>query len=40
LVYDYQFTTWPERRTAGEWWHRRLLRGYFPAVSLKDADAP
>ncbi|MGA2983417.1 MAG: lipase maturation factor family protein [Terriglobia bacterium] len=35
LVYDYQFTTWSERQVEGEWWHRRLLRGFFPAVTLK-----
>jgi len=34
LVYDYQFTTWSERRAQGEWWHRRLLGDYFPAVTL------
>ncbi len=43
VVYDYQFTTWPERRAEGEWWRRRLLGGYFPAVTLKrseDGEAP
>jgi predicted DCC family thiol-disulfide oxidoreductase YuxK len=34
-IFDYYFTNWPERRLQGEWWHRRLLRTYFPAVSLK-----
>jgi predicted DCC family thiol-disulfide oxidoreductase YuxK len=34
LVYDYQFTTWPQRRAQGEWWHRRLLGDYFPVVAL------
>jgi hypothetical protein len=34
LIYDYRFTTWPERRAQGEWWQRRLLRNYFPAVTL------
>src|ERR1039457_7666985 len=24
---------WPERRAQSEWWHRRLLRGYFPVRS-------
>ena len=38
LVYDYYFTTWSERRAQGEWWHRRLLRNYFPAVSLKRSE--
>ncbi|MGO8792742.1 MAG: lipase maturation factor family protein [Terriglobia bacterium] len=39
LLYDYYFTTWAERRAQGEWWHRDLLRDYFPAVSLKQSDA-
>jgi len=34
LIYDYRFTTWSERQTQGDWWSRRLLGGYFPAVSL------
>ena len=35
VIYDYQFTTWSERQAQGEWWHRRLLGAYFPAVTLK-----
>lgn len=35
LIYDYQFTTWPERRARGDWWSRRLLGDYFPAASLR-----
>ncbi|MFZ0962521.1 MAG: lipase maturation factor family protein [Terriglobia bacterium] len=38
LIYDYRFTSWSERRAQGEWWHRRLLGGYFPAVSLKRSE--
>lgn len=38
LIYDYQFTTWSERREKGEWWHRRLLGGYFPAVTLNRSE--
>jgi hypothetical protein len=34
MVYDYYFTTWSERRAEGEWWHRRRLGNYFPAVTL------
>jgi len=34
LIYDYQFTTWSEHPAQGEWWHRRLLGDYFPAVTL------
>ena len=39
LIYDYHFTTWSERRAQGEWWHRRLLGIYFPAVTLKRNQA-
>jgi predicted DCC family thiol-disulfide oxidoreductase YuxK len=35
LIYDYQFTTWTERRAQGTWWNRRLMGDHFPAVSLK-----
>lgn len=38
LVYDYQFTTWPERRARGEWWHRRLQGSFFPTVSLRQNE--
>jgi len=38
LIYDYQFTTWPERRATGQWWRRRLLGDYFPAVTLKQSE--
>jgi predicted DCC family thiol-disulfide oxidoreductase YuxK len=38
LIYDYQFTTWSERRTQGDWWKRRLLGGYFPAVTLNRSE--
>lgn len=35
LIYDYRFTSWRERRASGDWWSRRLLGDYFPAVSLR-----
>jgi predicted DCC family thiol-disulfide oxidoreductase YuxK len=34
-IYDYQFSNWSERRSRGEWWRRRLVGSYFPAVALK-----
>jgi lipase maturation factor 1 len=34
LLYDYSFTTFGKRHDSGEWWRRRLLGIYFPAVSL------
>jgi hypothetical protein len=35
LVYDYQFTTFDERRQTGNWWKRELKGTYFPPMSLK-----
>jgi hypothetical protein len=35
LIYEYQFTDWHAHRSQGVWWQRRLLGGFFPAVSLK-----
>ena len=43
VVFDYEFTSWSERRKRGEWWRRRMLGEYFPVVSLKeggDSEAP
>ncbi len=34
VLYDYQFSTWSERRQQGEWWRRTLKGIYFPPVSL------
>ncbi len=34
-VYDYQFTSFAERRSTGAWWRRELKGEYFPVVSLK-----
>ncbi|MGH9667884.1 MAG: lipase maturation factor family protein [Bryobacteraceae bacterium] len=38
LLYEYRFTTPPERRETGRWWARTLRGVYFPAVSRDDAD--
>jgi len=32
--YDYSFTDFAERRATGDWWKRRPLGVYFPAISL------
>ena len=41
IVYDYQFTTFEERRKTGNWWKRELKGTYFPAISLRNqADKP
>jgi hypothetical protein len=32
-LYEYHFTTPDERRRTGQWWTRRLIGPYFPAVS-------
>jgi len=34
-VYDYQFTSFAERRATGDWWRREPKGAYFPPVSLK-----
>jgi hypothetical protein len=33
--YEYRFTTPEEHRKTGQWWHRTLVGGYYPPVSLK-----
>ena len=38
LYYRYRFTTFEERRRSGCWWHRELVRVYFPPVSLADPE--
>ncbi len=35
VVYDYQFTTFQERRMTGNWWKRELKGTYFPPISLR-----
>jgi lipase maturation factor 1 len=35
VVYDYQFTTFAERRQTGNWWKREYKGTYFPPISLK-----
>jgi len=35
IVYDYQFTTFAERRQTGNWWKRQPKGTYFPPISLK-----
>jgi len=35
LVYDYQFTSFEERRRTGNWWKRELKGTYFPPISLR-----
>jgi hypothetical protein len=38
VLYDYQFSTWSERRERGDWWQRSLTGVYFPPVSLKASE--
>ncbi|MFF9012896.1 lipase maturation factor family protein [Streptomyces sp. NPDC014870] len=33
-LYRYRYTTWPELRETGAWWHRTLVREYLPPVGL------
>ncbi len=35
MVYEYQFTTFDERRQTGNWWKRELKGTYFPPISLR-----
>ena len=35
VVYDYQFTSFDERRQTGNWWKRDLKGTYFPPISLR-----
>ena len=34
--YDYQFTSFSERRRTGAWWKREQIGEYLPAISLSD----
>jgi hypothetical protein len=34
LVYEYRFTTWPQRRESGAWWKRTLIGEYTPPTAL------
>jgi predicted DCC family thiol-disulfide oxidoreductase YuxK len=38
LLYDYHFTSWASRRTAGTWWRRELKGTYFPVATLQGAE--
>jgi predicted DCC family thiol-disulfide oxidoreductase YuxK len=38
VLYDYQFTSWSERRQKGDWWRRTLTGDYFPTVGLKPSE--
>ena len=33
LLYRYRFTTRQERRETGDWWHRTLVREFWPPVA-------
>jgi hypothetical protein len=35
VVYDYQFTDFPERRRSGAWWRREEKGMYLPPISLR-----
>ena len=36
MYYEYRFTTAEERRRTGQWWNRRLVGEYMPAVTLRE----
>ncbi len=35
-LYDYHFTTPPERRATGAWWKREFIGEYLPPISLRE----
>ncbi|HET9887633.1 MAG TPA: lipase maturation factor family protein [bacterium] len=39
LLYDYQFTSFDERRATGHWWKRQLIRAATTPLSLPPAEA-
>jgi len=38
MRYEYQFTSYDERRQTGNWWKRELKGPYFPPISLRSKD--
>lgn len=38
ILYEYQFTTREERHDSGNWWKRRPLGEYLPAIGLRDSQ--
>ncbi len=36
LVYEYRFTSWPERRATGAWWKREYRGFYLPPLTRED----
>jgi hypothetical protein len=40
VLYQYEFTDWKTRRTTGQWWKRKVLGFYTPAVSLREPAPP
>jgi hypothetical protein len=37
-LYEYRFTTHPERQRTGNWWVRKRLGDYLPALSLQNPE--
>lgn len=35
LFYDYEFTSWKERKRTGDWWKRTLIGRYSPTFSMR-----
>jgi hypothetical protein len=35
IIWQYWFTSMPEKRTTGLWWKRQLLGLYAPVITLK-----
>ena len=39
VLYDYHFTDFATRRKTGDWWQRRKIGEYLPAISLREEPA-
>lgn len=35
LAYDYEFTSWKEKKETGAWWRRKLMGAYSPTLTKK-----
>lgn len=39
LIYDYEFTTFKEKKETGHWWKRKLVGFYAPSIRLRVEDS-
>lgn len=38
LIYDYQFSTYQQKKEKGWWWQRSLVSAYSPVMTLKESE--